>query len=325
MRKLITQRRWKNHLHRRQIKELNRRYRVKTLYRAPKIKRVWAKMIVPSYFSIIQNAEEMNAFLQELRVYARKFHISLNLTDVILITPEAIAALTATISSSSLPDTNVQGNLPSDPTARQVLLESGFFEHVSSMAPLPKGKLGKITKRHSKRVEAKTAQLLIECGTSQAFGVKKNTHTTRAAYSTLIELMSNTHNHAAGKRPELETWWATAFGDSNRKRVCYSFVDTGVGIFRSFKVNLIRRAFQQFGVSENPELLLEILEGRVESRTGLAYRGKGLPTIYKKSRRGDIKSLFIIANDVYADVSNDIYRSLKTPFNGTLLYWESEE
>ena len=40
---------------------------------------------------------------------------------------------------------------------------------------------------------------------------------------------------------------------------------------------------------------------------------------------GRIKSLIIVANDVYADVANDDFRVLKTQFPGTLLYWESYE
>lgn len=325
MKKLITSRRWKDHLRRRQVSELRRRTRVKAHYRAPKPKRGYLEVPVPSEFSIIHNPEEMTRFLRDLRSYARTRHVSLDFTGVTLVTPEAIAALAATISSSSLPDTNFRGNLPSDPAARQTLLESGFFEHVRSMVPLPSGRLGKITERKSNQVEPATARELISCGTSQAFGAKRQSHATRAAYSTLIELMANTHNHAAGKRAERETWWATAYGDANRSRVCYSFLDTGIGIFRSVKVHWLRRAFRKIGVVGNPELLVQILKGQVESRTGLAYRGKGLPTVFRKSRSGDLKSLFIIANDVHADVSNDEYSSIDPPFPGTLLYWESEE
>jgi hypothetical protein len=120
-------------------------------------------------------------------------------------------------------------------------------------------------------------------------------------------------------------WWATVYGDLARRRVCYSFLDTGVGIFKSVNLHWVRKAFRRLGLGDNSKVLLEILEGRVESRTGLPYRGKGLPTIYKKSQSGNIKSLFIIANDVYADVTNNDYRTLNVPFPGTLLYWESEE
>jgi hypothetical protein len=141
----------------------------------------------------------MNEFLQTLRFYAKTSHIALDLEDVIEITPEAIAALVATISPSSMPDTNIRGNLPFDPDAKRILLESGFFDHVRSITELPKGHIGKIKERKSKRVEPKTAWELIECGTTQAFGVKKRSPSTRAAYTTLIELMGNTHNHAAKK------------------------------------------------------------------------------------------------------------------------------
>jgi hypothetical protein len=224
-----------------------------------------------------------------------------------------------------MPNTTVRGNLPSDPAAKRVLLESGFFDHVRSTTQLPKGQLGKITSRESKRVEATIAWELIECGTSQAFGAKGNSDSTRAAYATLIELMGNTHNHAAKGREGAVTWWATAYGDSTRKRVCYSFVDTGVGIFKSLNIDWIRRAFRRLRQGDNSKLLLAILEGRVESSTGLPYRGKGLPTIYKKSQAGNIQDLFIIANDVYAGVSDGDYRKLEVPFPGTLLYWECEE
>jgi hypothetical protein len=325
MRKLIKQRRWKDHLRRRQISELRRQSRVKPPYRAPKQKRVFKELRVPGEFSFIHNAEAMNRLLQTMKSCSKAFHISLDLEGVTLITPEAIAALTATISPSSMPNTTVRGNLPSDPEAKQVLLESGFFDHVKSMTELPKGQFGKITKRKSKRVEPTTARELIECGTLQAFGVKRSSQSTRAAYTTLIESMGNTHNHAAKEGEETRTWWATAYGDSARRRVCYSFLDTGVGIFKSVNLHWIQKTFRKLGLGDNAKLMLRILEGRVESSTGLPYRGKGLPTIYRKSQNGNIKALFIIANDVYADVSNEDYRTLDVPFPGTLLYWESEE
>ncbi len=325
MRKLITQRRWKDHLRRRQTSELYRRARVKPTYRAPKRKQGYRNLRVPTEFSFIHNVEAMNEFLQTLRFYAKTSHIALDLEEVIKITPEAIAALVATISPSSMPNTNIRGNLPLDPDAKRILLESGFFDHVRSTTELPKGRIGKIKERRSKRVEATTAWELIERGTAQAFGVGKRSPSTRAAYTTLIELMGNTHNHAAKQGEETKTWWATAYGDLARRRVCYSFLDTGVGIFRSVNLHWVRKAFRRLGLGDNSKVLLEILEGRVESRTGLPYRGKGLPTIYKKSRSGNIKSLFIISNDVYADVSNNDYRTVNVPFPGTLLYWESEE
>jgi len=305
------------------MSDLQRRTRVKARYKAPRPKRKFVDLPVPAKFSIINNPEEMNVFFQKLARRGASNHISLDLTGVSLITTEAIAALTAKL--SSMRSTTVRGNLPVDNCARQVLLQSGFFEHVRSVTPLPQGQLGKIKERNSKQVEATTARELIECGVSQAFGNLIKSDATRATYMALIELMGNTHNHASGKRLEVEPWWATAYGDAVRKRVCYSFLDTGVGIFKSVKMSPFQRTFRKLGFGNNAQLLKEILAGLIESRTGLPYRGKGLPTIYQKSQGGDLKSLFIIANDVFADIPNGVYRTLETPFPGTLFYWECEE
>lgn len=117
----------------------------------------------------------------------------------------------------------------------------------------------------------------------------------------------------------------TSFGDHVRRIVCYSFVDTGVGIFKSVQVRALQRIFKLIGITNNAELLKDILNGGMPSRTGLAYRGKGLPKIYKAARNGDLKSLYIVSNNVFADIERSVFIELKTPFQGTLYYWESEE
>lgn len=323
MKRLITTRRWKHHLRNRQRDELARSRRIGGFYRPPREKAGFFTIKVPDQFSIIRNPDQVIAFLRRIRLLAKKYNISLELRDVNEITPEAIAALTATI--APLRDTIIRGDYPENGSARRALVESGFFEYVRNTQPLPKGQLGKIKERKSKQVESPTARELIECGTLQAFGKPGKSLATRAAYTALIEAMGNTHNHASGDESKVETWWATSFGDTARRRVCYSFVDTGVGIFKSVKVSKIRRALRQLGIRDDPQLLQDILQGRVQSSTGLPYRGKGLPTIYQRAKSGALRSLYIIANDVFADVSNGVYRSLSESFAGTLLYWECEE
>jgi hypothetical protein len=323
MKRLITLRRWKMHLKRRQEDELSRGSRHKARYQPAKRVRKTVHLEVPTTFSMTHNPEETLWFLQVLKVQGKEYNVSLDLTDVTLITADAIAVLTAFLSATWI--NTVQGNLPNDPVARQVLLQSGFFEHVKSETAIPPGQLGKIKERQSKIVQPTTAWNLIECGTAQAFGATKRSLSTRAAYTTLIELMNNTHNHAAGDDLESQTWWATSYGDPEKKRVCYTFVDMGVGIFRSVKMHPIQRTFRKLGFGGNAQLLREILLGLVESSTGLPYRGKGLPAIFRKSQAGNLKSLFIVANDVFANVSTGDYLTLKNKFRGTLLYWECEE
>lgn len=202
-----------------------------------------------------------------------------------------------------------------------MLVGSGFFAHVNKMQPLPSVSHGQISQEQSKKVQPDLAKELIHFGTRALGSEQKCT----SAYSVLIESMSNTHNHAAPKHPtDPELWWATVFADAARKRVCFTFVDTGVGIFRSVRLSKVRKLYKVLGIQSDADILREMLHGKVESSTGHAYRGKGLPNIYKMSKTGRIKSLTIVANDVYCNVPANEYRMLKNSFHGTVLYWEIE-
>lgn len=72
----------------------------------------------------------------------------------------------------------------------------------------------------------------------------------------------------------------------------------------------------------NTEVLQLVVDGKIGSRLGLSYRGKGLPSIYKEIRRGRIENLVIIANDVHATFATDSFVTLRREFSGTFLYWE---
>jgi len=67
---------------------------------------------------------------------------------------------------------------------------------------------------------------------------------------------------------------------------------------------------------------MRILEGKMESSTGLSYRGKGLPKIYSDYKNHSLTRLCIAANDVFADFDNGIFIELRDELNGTFLYWE---
>jgi hypothetical protein len=143
--------------------------------------------------------------------------------------------------------------------------------------------------------------------------------------------MANTRNHASGrnehkkwqaikKRPP-ELWWATVYADTGRKKICFTFVDTGVGIFRSVRIGTVRRIYEFVsGGSNDPEILRDMLLGRVPSSTRLSFRGKGLPYINRLAMERRISSLVIVANDVYANVNSGVFEKLHAPFHGTLSF-----
>jgi hypothetical protein len=332
--RLYTRAKWKAHSRERQRDELqklrrNQRSRSETDLDAQKResqrslrkkhRRPYSTIKAPSNFSIVQNAEETIQFLHEIEIISRTHHIALDLANVESLTTDGVAALIATLRKAPIRSTtSVRGNHPNTPRAREMLMESGFFSHVVSEQPIKIVK-GKISEKQSKKVEPETARDLIHVATEALSGVATKS---RPAYRALIECMNNTRNHASGRHDYQETWWATAYADVARNRACYTFLDTGVGIFRSVRIGKLRKLFKFAGIKTDADILSDILLGRVESSTGQPFRGKGLPAIYRLCQIGSIKSLVLVANDVYARVEAGEYRQMRTSFSGTLLYWE---
>ena len=331
--KLYTTQKWKDYIKTRQDAELRnakrRNYGPRFAGTRAQRDQTWAKrryqnVVAPSVFSIINNPEEAMGFFVNLELYSSKYNLTLDLSQVETITTDAIAALIATVRRLEVP---VRGTLPVNGDAQRMLVESGFFSHARSMQELPKTRRGSIEQQRSKMVEPTVAKELVHFGTKGVFGAsQKNT----AAYSTLIECMANTRNHAAGRenpnKPKVkktpETWWATVYADEGRKKVCFTFVDTGVGIFRSVRLGMVRKVYDFLGGKKDTDILQDMLHGRVPSSTRFSYRGKGLPFINRLATEGRITSLVIVANDVFANVSLGDFAMMRVPFRGTLMYWE---
>ena len=203
-------------------------------------------------------------------IYSSKYNLNLDLSQVQMLTTDAIAALIATIRRL---DVDMTGNLPDDSNAQTMLLESGFFTYVSSTQPLPSTPHGTIEQKTNTIVAPATAKNLVHFGTKGIFGTSQRN---RPSYSTLIECMANTKGHAAGridpysrtKKPP-ETWWATVYADSGRKKICFTFVDTGVGIFRSIRIRVVRKIYDFFGGKDDTDILRDMLDGKVPSSTTL--------------------------------------------------------
>ena len=137
--------------------------------------------------------------------------------------------------------------------------------------------------------------------------------------------MSNTFKHADPQTEATENWWVASYPhpDLNPRRWCFAFVDNGVGILESLKIKgFFKRLRQQLGLLPDHEVLQDLMEGKIGSRLGLSYRGKGLPGIYKELQRGRIQNLVIVANNIRANFATKEYVTLTQPFDGTFLYWE---
>lgn len=275
----------------------------------------------PSYFSFIRNTDVMLEFFAQIKQTSRrgnKIFIDFRKTD--RITADAIAVFLAIIKAEKY--TAIYGNVPEDSAARNFFSQSGVFKHVRQERRhrIPEGpNTGHIEEKKSQTVEPETADGLISFATTTLFGEARKCG---AAYSTLIECMSNTRDHASKSISTPETWWATVYCFPETGAACFTFIDCGVGIFNSVKLKPLKSLLRLGRITSNSAILKEIFHRKIESSTGLHYRGEGLPRIFDSMKRGGISNLIVVSNDAYASLATNTYRSLSSSFAGTVVYWE---
>ena len=143
--------------------------------------------------------------------------------------------------------------------------------------------------------------------------------------------MHNTNNHAVPTKKGVKHWWLCVNHDKINNKVSFIFVDYGIGIFESLKYKpydskwhgVLEKIVALFKYGGNAYILKKLLDGVIHMTvTGQHFRGKGLPGIKQVMERNQISNLHLISNNVYADVSKNIYKKLTNSFSGTLAYWE---
>ena len=255
------------------------------------------------------------------RTTAQGVNVYVDLSGVTSITADAAAVLASRVQNERYAHgMSVSGNVPEDPGIREVLVETGFFNHVkpTGIRPVPSG-AGQILTQQSYKVEAEATDALIRRALDIVPG---DFLVLDGVQSVVVEAMNNTENHAASRLGR-ELWWFSVYCDREAGVVQFCFFDNGVGIFESLeKKGLWEDVKKLFGLNDRPTFLQRVLAGKVPSSTGVPHRGKGLPNIAAVRRRNPFQRLIILSNSVLADVDQNDFRSLPVSFSGTLIYME---
>ncbi len=272
----------------------------------------------------MENPDETIDFFARLHSAGNKrSRIFIDLENVNKITVETLLLLLSKIKHRALSRcVGVGGNEPKEAKVRDMFSQSGFYDYVANRPRTYKSSnnLGILKKHEGKRVREDVCAEIIHYATQKLFGkVQKN----GGLYRTLIECMANTKDHAKIGADTSEAWWVTAYYDAEAGIVFFAFLDNGVGIFKSVRMKSVLMYVGQFlALTTRPDLLMDILEAKLPSRTGLPYRGKGLPAIHRALLRRDIRNLKIVTNDAYLDAGSRKGNVLKNAFRGTCLTWE---
>lgn len=255
-----------------------------------------------------------------------------NLSQVKKITPDAVMYLIAIINNTKkLREYQItcEGNMPVDPSAKAVFQDAGFFKFV--YAP------------YSRTLEESTKYMKIQNGTdanselAAAFcefvhdNCDKNYIDTKRLYPMIVELMTNTHQHAYHTSVdndghlEMDCNWYI-FAQDMGSDIRFVFLDTGVGIPRTVAKKFHEVLSDKITLNKDAVYLQSALKGDyVRSETKLTYRGKGLPGIYEDCQNAHIKNLRIISAKAKCVVDNDASinsQNINTYFEGTLFSWD---
>jgi hypothetical protein len=140
----------------------------------------------------------------------------------------------------------------------------------------------------------------------------------RKKLNTLIkELMKNTKHHASLDEGRQAPWWIGASWE--RDKVVFMFLDYGVGIFKSR--NCLGTQIRDCVRTEGG-ILKQIFMGELTSRTGKAYRGKGLPSIHDMAPKGYLRGILFTGKTA---MSLDTLepRTIGENIPGTCYYWST--
>lgn len=272
----------------------------------------------PDSFSLQTNTETMLIFIQRLkRLYNLNSDVYINMREVQEITCGSIALLLSVLSDFMDKGLTVYGNRPKNKDAKRVLERSGFFNFVrGSISESDKNSKNNIICQGKHKVMQRDSAELVMQAMETVSGQKVRN---QKIQSMLIEMMANSVNHAF-KNVLNTRWWISASHDEDNNKVSFVFIDNGEGIVNTLGENVLKKFAYKF--KDNLDLISSAFNRQIKSRTGLNYRGRGLPLIEKGCINNYFSNFTLITNNVYYTGDISTSRLLKEDFSGTFYFFE---
>jgi hypothetical protein len=253
--------------------------------------------------------------------------VFIDLEGVERFSSDALLLMRAVINDAEGLFTNVGGNLPSRPAVAAKVKQSGFFRgFVRPPGDLPPPQ-GMMRRKNDRLVESAVAAELVDFAVQH---VSVPAEVAVASYKTLVELMSNTHNHAGetraggGRTTGQRQWYASAYCEG--ETAYFSFVDLGVGILRSAAPRSFLRTLRTSISSYGEEKLLgDVFRGNIGASAEIPGRGFGLPTMRAAAEAGLLPHLRVVTASIIGDVDRLQFRTLNTALRGTVFRWTTTQ
>lgn len=292
----------------------------------------------PDNFSLLNNETETLKFLQKLQeCYNKRRKVAVLLDNVKTITTDAILVLLSNMVQFKSARIGFNGTRPKNAIVASKLDASGFYKRLYGYAMRDQDmytfqKMNNFIYTHGqKTVESSVADDLVKYASETVWGIARRCP---GIQTTLVELMHNTHDHAGEFKGE-KHWWLSVEHDDKAKEVTFSFIDFGVGIFRSLAnkkrgeplYGAMDYIIQHFPMATTEvDRLKLILEGKVVlTQFNEYYRGKGLRKIYIKHQNKQISDFTIISNFASVHASQNDFHAIKNEFVGTFISFKMDK
>ena len=292
----------------------------------------YIKIPAPDNLSLIDNTESVLHFISRLReCFEKKKKVFINLSRVSNISGDGILILLSNLVLFKTRKIKFNGNYPKDKKTRNKLEKTCFYDAIYNFNYAEESKYD-LTKNDifthaQKNVDSQLTADLITKNSAYLWGEERRCTGLQRVF---LELMQNTNNHAS-KTIGDKYWWLNMEKKKDPKRICFSFIDYGMGIFKSLDnkpitdklYDWVKKISPWCNPQNHAELLKNIFEGTFHKTvTGKEYRGKGIPGIYNRLKTGYISNLVLISNDSMGKPNEDKYEILDNKLNGTFVYIE---
>ncbi len=286
--------------------------------------RVFINHIAPLNCSFIDNTNEILTYFNEIKEFiAQGQSVELDISKITHLTPDMITLLLVIFNEKQSRKVGMKGNAPNNAELKKMFLSSGFYDNVISAGTKKVAYNNKLWRgTTNNQVQGKMASEALDM-CREVFLKKNIKYDTDPLYNLLSEAMSNTKNHANSK--QLNTnWWLYWYFDEAEEKLKYSFIDLGIGIFKSANFSWYRETFNEIFSVGNILLVKSFLNGKITSsrEKDKAISGKGVKQILSCAKLPEITTFIIITNDIKIDVKIQKGTELSSNFEGTFIYFE---
>jgi anti-anti-sigma regulatory factor/anti-sigma regulatory factor (Ser/Thr protein kinase) len=270
---------------------------------------------IPATFSVAKDLNKVLSVIYKIKKLAeskRTKQFDFDMSGVIHIDDAAATVLISLCYDIDRLAKKVRVTWPNDPQTSRSMQQMGFRKFFEGYSP-NKERLNDTLKKGKSTILQRETVPIIHKAMKTVFGEDRRNQSLQGM---LIELMTNSVNHAYLNNTKEKSWYISTNHDIKNKTVEFCFVDNGDGIIQT----IFKRSLTNLFLT-NEEVLIQAFEGKFRSRTNLKNRGRGLVLVKNNQEKMTIRQLKVITNNVFLDFDTGVATKLDTPFQGTFYSW----